>query len=168
MIKKTLSVWLLAAFFTVPGLTAQAEVSEGLKELIPETLVNADGKQVSRESLAGKFVGVYFSAQWCPPCRAFTPKLVTFRNDNKDAFEVVFVSSDQSAKAQKKYMKAYKMDWPAVVHGSDGVDKLKSHFNVRGIPYLAILNPEGEVVSATGRNDIEESPDTALANWKKK
>ena len=168
MIKRTFSIWLFAIFAAGAGVQAMAEVSEGIKELIPETLVNAEGKEVSRESLAGKFVGIYFSAQWCPPCRGFTPKLVDFRNANKDEFEVVFVSSDQTPKAQEKYMKTYKMDWPAVPHGTEGVAKLKSHFNVRGIPYLAVLNPEGKVVSSTGRNDVEDSAGTALATWKKK
>ena len=40
--------------------------------------VNAD------EALEGKkFVGFYFSAHWCPPCRGFTPVL-------KDFYEVIF------------------------------------------------------------------------------
>ena len=30
-----------------------------------------------------KFVGFYFSAHWCPPCRGFTPVL-------KDFYEVIF------------------------------------------------------------------------------
>ena len=46
----------------------------------------------------GKVVGLYFSAHWCPPCKAFTPLLVETYNKIKAAgkeLEVVFVSSDK-------------------------------------------------------------------------
>ncbi len=45
-----------------------------------------------------KVVGLYFSAHWCPPCRAFTPKLAATYNTITAAgksFEIVFVSSDK-------------------------------------------------------------------------
>lgn len=57
---------------------------------------------VSTNSLAVKYVGLYFSASWCPPCRAFTPKLAQFYADFKARhaaaadFEIVFVSSDKT------------------------------------------------------------------------
>ena len=44
------------------------------------TLVKADGTKVgATEGLDGKaIVCLYFSAHWCPPCRAFTPVLKDF------------------------------------------------------------------------------------------
>merc|ERR1712110_541325 len=30
---------------------------------------------VGKEAIAGKTLGIYFSAHWCPPCRGFTPTL---------------------------------------------------------------------------------------------
>ena len=59
--------------------------------LLPEKLLDAQGREVSRTILAGKFVGVYVSASWCGPCRSFTPKLIKFRNANGKDFEVVLV-----------------------------------------------------------------------------
>ena len=41
--------------------------------LIPDTLLDNRGKKVSSDQLSGKYVGLYFSASWCGPCRSFTP-----------------------------------------------------------------------------------------------
>lgn len=60
-----------------------------------------DEIQVSSFSGEGKVIGLYFSAHWCPPCRAFTPKLADFYKNFKqsprgDELEIVFVSSDKT------------------------------------------------------------------------
>lgn len=49
-------------------------------------------------------LGLYFSANWCPPCRAFTPKLTHWYNRLTSTvainggLEIVFVSSDREEK----------------------------------------------------------------------
>jgi len=45
-----------------------------------KNLTKADGSSLSADAaLAGKdVILVYFSAHWCPPCRAFTPVLKDF------------------------------------------------------------------------------------------
>merc|ERR1712023_590324 len=54
-------------------------------------------KVSTAEALAGKTVGIYFSAHWCPPCRSFTPMLAKAYTSHLKSknFEIVFVSSDQ-------------------------------------------------------------------------
>ena len=48
--------------------------------LAGKSLYRADGSSVSADvALANKKVVLfYFSAHWCPPCRAFTPVLKDF------------------------------------------------------------------------------------------
>ena len=50
-------------------------------------------------------VGLYFSAGWCPPCRAFSPRLAEFAKCHADDLVVVFVSSDYSEQEMKAYVR---------------------------------------------------------------
>jgi nucleoredoxin len=150
-----------------PAGEVKAPESSGVwSELFPDGLIDSSGSPVDISTLNGKIVGVYFSAHWCPPCRAFSPSLVAFRDKNADDFEVVFVSSDKNPEAQMEYMKEVNMSWPAVPHGADSGEKLKEKFEVVGIPMLVILGPNGQIISKSGRNEVSGSPDTCLDNWK--
>ena len=142
--------------------------SAGLEELFPGKLLDSDGKEVSKDVIAGKTVGIYFSAHWCPPCRTFTPSLVKFRDEHKDDFEIVFVSSDKNEAAQRSYMKETKMKFLAVKFGSEDIKNLKARYKVRGIPSLIIVGPDGKTITTDGRGDVSKKSATALDSWKKK
>jgi thiol-disulfide isomerase/thioredoxin len=129
---------------------------KAITDLFGSELKNAKKKTVSVDELAGKVIGVYFSAHWCPPCRAFTPKLVAFHNEMSEAgkpFEIVFVSSDRDRQAMYGYMKEMKMPWLALPHGDKRKATLSSKYGVKGIPKLVILSPTGELISANGRGE---------------
>ena len=74
----------------------------------------------------GYVLGLYFSAHWCPPCRAFTPKLADWYNKLKggsigDKFDIVFLSSDRDEKNFNEYFA--EMPWHAVSY-SDKTTKV--------------------------------------------
>ena len=117
--------------------------------------------------MKGKIVGIYFSAHWCPPCRTFTPSLVKFRDENKDDFEVVFVSGDKNEAAQKSYMKETSMKWLTIKFGAKDADALKKRYKVRGIPSLIIVGPDGKTITQDGRGDVSRKANKALKSWKK-
>lgn len=145
---------------------AVLRADKGALDLITEPISNAQGEQVSLDSIEGKYIGLYFSAHWCPPCRLFTPKLVQFRDAHQDQFEIIFVSSDRTADAKQTYMQETGMKWPAVPWRGESSSALKNHFGVSSIPTLIILNPEGKVVSLDGRSDVELKGDAAIELWK--
>ena len=161
-VKKTQS-----ASNSATGTDNQATLKGGLADLLPENLLNSHGKEVSRNELAGKTVGFYFSAHWCPPCRTFTPSLVKFRDDNKDDFEIVFVSSDKSPQAQMGYMEETNMKWLTLPHRGKAANSLAGKYGVRGIPALIIVSPNGEIITKNGRGDVSGNPKGALAKWTK-
>ena len=137
----------------------------GKKVSLPSELLNADGKVVLIEELKGKYVGLYFSASWCGPCRTFTPKLIKFRDLNEEKFEVVLVGSDGSAKAQANYMKKYKMPWLALKNQSDKARELSLSLKVEYIPYLIVLDPDGNLVTKNGKEDVARLGSDAFAFW---
>ena len=154
----------------LPVLLSSALVAEESKlfEVLPDKLEDPKGKKMEATQLEGKYVGLYFSAGWCPPCRAFTPHLVDFRNEHADDFEVVFVSFDKSNTEKQHYIRKNEMPWPSIPGaGRRDAKNLSQMFQVQGLPTLVVIAPDGEVVSLTGRTDLMSNPETALETWKK-
>ena len=91
-----------------------------LSSLLGENLIRGVGaEKVDVNSLLGdgKVIGFYFSAHWCPPCKAFTPILAEFYNNFKkgehgDKLEIIFVSSDKTDESFDEYFK--EMPWLAL------------------------------------------------------
>ena len=148
---------------------ATLKAPDVIKELFGEKLVDAQKKERSVDELAGKVIGVYFSAYWCGYCREFTPKLVKFHTRMKTAgkpFEIVFVSSDKTKRDMFDYMKEEKMPWLALPFGDKHKQLLGKIFRVNGLPTLVILNEQGKAVTVSGRGDVGRlSPEDAYAKW---
>ena len=62
---------------------------------------------------------LYFSAHWCPPCKAFTPALAEFYKKHHEAksFEIIFVSFDRNEEGFKEYVK--EMPWWSIEFSDD-------------------------------------------------
>jgi len=114
------------------------------------TVENGRFKTFDASALKGvKYYAFYYSASWCPPCRAFTPKLVDFYREFKPQhpnFELVFVNHDQSEDKMLAYMAGDSMTWPAVRF--DDIDKVNGNqFCGRGIPDMVLVDAGGTVLS---------------------
>jgi nucleoredoxin len=134
--------------------SSRADFFDGLQQKLIQA---KDGKALpyKKEGATPKFTAIYYSAHWCPPCRAFTPKLVEWYNEFKpkhNDFELVFASSDKDENAMLEYMTEMKMPWPAIRFAEkkkSGVDKYASD----GIPYLVLLNAEGKNLTGVPGNE---------------
>ena len=108
------SVWIMGIEESVGAGTAP-EVSmrdlgkprdAGLKstdaiQVLGDVFQDKDNQTFSQaDRFTKEFIGIYFSAHWCPPCRDFTPKLAqSYSEGLRDKMEIVFVSSDRDERA---------------------------------------------------------------------
>jgi len=99
-----------------------------------QTFVRADGSTLEADTaLSNKdLILVYFSANWCPPSKSFTPKLKEFYDVvAKEGVEIINVSWDQSSEEMLNYMKESHGDWLALKHDYDDSKDLCT-FNMTG------------------------------------
>ncbi|CAM9377780.1 unnamed protein product [Ectocarpus sp. 4 AP-2014] len=126
-----------------------------LSELIGTEFVTKPGTLAGQEVVRGKTLALYFSAHWCPPCRAFTPRLVQTYKDLKkragsDDVEFIFVSSDKDQSQFDDYFKD--MPWAAIPFGDVNRRRaLATRLGVRGIPTLTTIDRDGVVINQTAK-----------------
>jgi len=129
-------------------------------------LFGEGGKEVNAEALSGKTLAFYFSAHWCPPCKAFTPKLAEWYSSKlkSKGLEVVFVSSDRDEESFKEYFK--EMPWLALDFADQKrKDQLNSMFGVSGIPSLVLVDKDGSTITTEGRAAVSNDPEGVEFPW---
>ena len=136
-------------------------------ECLGDEFMASDGETVELSDLRGegKYIGLYFSAHWCPPCKGFTPKLVETYKAIKAAgkqLEVIFVSSDRDMGQFQEYFAT--MPWLAIPPGDARKEKLSTKYEVEGIPTFVIVDAAtGATVNAGARGSVGSDPTGAAA-----
>ncbi|XP_010651408.1 probable nucleoredoxin 1 [Vitis vinifera] len=115
-------------------------------------VIGKDRVKIPVSDLVGKNILLYFSAHWCPPCRAFLPKLIEAYQNIKakdEAFEVIFISSDRDQASFDEFFSG--MPWLALPFGDKRKASLGRTFKVRSIPKLIAVEPTGRTVTTEAR-----------------
>jgi len=112
----------------------------------------------------------FFSANWSPQARRFTPQLVEYYNrvaPQHPEFEVIFFSADRSPFGMETYMGQANMPWPAVDYEKLGSKAAIQTNFVRGIPCLILVDGSGQVLSNSYGTERNLGPETVLADLDK-
>ena len=136
---------------------------------LPDEFESSTGKVKKADLLSNELIGVYFSAHWCGPCRAFTPRLAQFyKNVNKDKkqIEIIFNSADQDLKSFNEYFVT--MPWIATPFDSDAKTQIDDACGINSIPQLIIFDNKGNIIDDNGRGTVDSQGDNAIKVWKDK
>mmetsp|Transcript_1994 Transcript_1994/g.5542 ORF Transcript_1994/g.5542 Transcript_1994/m.5542 type:complete len:425 (-) Transcript_1994:168-1442(-) len=136
-----------------------------IAEILTDDVKISDGASgettVGALRAANDYIGLYFSASWCGPCKKFTPTLSRWYKSNNEGkkFDIVFVSSDEDAGSMASYYGG--MPWKALPFGlRDAKEELSKAIGVEGIPTLAFLkSSDMSVMSTDARSRVEAQPD---------
>lgn len=153
-------------------------MTDAMEALLGTSLLDKNALVRTKEVFQNKeFVLLYFSASWCPPCRAFTPILSKFYKKHAVAqnLEIVYISSDRSLEEFNEYYG--KMPWKAVPTDAAQIKQtLASRLGIQGIPALVVLEVStGLFVTNDIRDQIQRNAEkdgkvvkSMINEWKEK
>ena len=109
----------------------------------------------------GKYTLVDFWASWCGPCRAETPNVVAvFEKYHDKGLIVIGVPINDKQDATKKALMDLGIHYPQVL---DPSQRFVEQFNIIGIPYIILFDPEGNIIAEDLRGtQIEEAVSKVL------
>lgn len=161
-----------------PAVSSVMKKNPSLKDLVGSKLLTKAGGELESTDklLAGKeLILLYFSANWCPPCQIFSPRLIEFykKSAEKGNFEVIYVSSDKTVTEFESYYG--RMPWLAIPTDAAAAElknKLSERLKISGIPTLVVLKADGTFVTDQSRQKIAAAHEDAdrclnvLQEWK--
>lgn len=114
-----------------------------------------DGRQVqlSQYVKKGTITFVDFWASWCGPCRAAIPSVKKMHEALGDKVNILSLSLDTSKDAWKKAMDEEQMPWTQLLVPKESTKTMSNAYQVKGIPYLMIIDQEGRVMMTTHNAD---------------
>lgn len=125
-------------------------------------LISNDGKEIPVSELEGKTVGLYFSVNSHRGCLHFTDRLFEVYKklrEKGEAFELVLVSLDDE---EQEFKNCYEqMTWLALPFKDKACDKLVRYFELRTLPTLVVIGPDGKTLHSNVVESIEEHGDEA-------
>ena len=122
------------------------------------TGTDINGKQVTLESLRGKYIYIDVWATWCGPCRGELPHLKKLEEAYKDKdIHFVSLSCDQNKEAWEKMVTKDQLQGIQLHVGPNA--SFLDEYMINGIPRFIILDREGKIVKANAPRP--SNPETA-------
>ncbi len=111
------------------------------------TKEDINGKQLSLESLQGKYVLLDFWGSWCVPCRKGNPHLIrTYEKYKKLGFEIIGIAADdKTQEAWRKAVREDKLPWLQILQGN-----LSDQYKISSYPTKILIDKKGYIIGRFG------------------
>lgn len=132
---------MMAVSFSLVALAADVEKGQ----IIPEFMVkDLNGKDVKISDFRGQYVLFDVWATWCGPCKkAMKSYIQNYAMFQKAGIKIVAISVDSKPELAADYAKKENLPFLVLHDTNKGT---KEHWNVRGIPTMFLVDPQGKVL----------------------
>ncbi len=117
--------------------------NEAPEIILPDT----GGEMIALSSLHGNYVLIDFWATWCAPCREANPQLREIYDlYHGKGFEIYGISLDRTREQWLQGIKEDRINWIQLSDLRFWSSPVVSLYQVEGIPYNVLIDPEGRIV----------------------
>jgi thiol-disulfide isomerase/thioredoxin len=105
-------------------------------------------RDITRETLRGKYWLIHFWATWCGPCKPDMKYLhEAYEKFKEKDFGILSISIDKDAENVKSYRsELWPMPWENAVEVKGTESVIGKEFEVTGVPKMVLVDPEGKIV----------------------
>ena len=121
-----------------------------------------NGKNISLQSLKGKYIFIDFWGTWCSPCRSELPKLKkAYSKIDREKVAMISIASSDKIDILKAFVKKEDMKWYQLLSNS-----ITAHYHINAFPTNFVIDPEGKIILKDIDTEKLEELLNGLANHK--
>ena len=146
----------IGMYFGVQKHAPSAPAQNATRQLLAQSLPDAQGVQQPLKQWAGKKLVLNFWATWCAPCVEEMPELAALQGElTGKSIQIIGIGIDSPSNITE-FSKKYKIGYPLYVAGLTGTELARQFGNLAGgLPFTVLIGSDGSIKKTyTGRLDM--------------